>query len=336
MKRKVVVLGGGTGSSTLLRGLKEFPIDLTAIVSVCDDGRSTGVLREEFNIPAVGDIRRVLVALSETEPLVMELFNYRFNTTSDLDGHTVGNLLLTACSGITGNLSDGIEALSKVLNLKGKVVPLTEENVVLMGEMTDGSIVEGEHHITQQAIAGSGVHAQNRAAEKKAIKRVFYKEKPVPTREAVTALKEADLIVLSMGSVFTSIIPNLICDEIIQTIDESQAKLMYVCNMVTQPGETEKFKVSDHVKLLNEYLGSHKIDVVIANDGKIDKDMAKRYESLEQKDAVHFDKKETRALVPDMISDDFVTVRNNLLRHDVMKLSMRIFGYLLEQSQHED
>ena len=320
MKRKVVVLGGGTGSSTLLRGLKEFPIDLTANVSVCDDGRSTGILREEFNIPAVGDIRRVLVALSETEPLVMELFNYRFNTTSDLDGHTVGNLLLTACSGITGNLSDGIEALSKVLNLKGKVVPLTEENVVLMGEMADGSIVEGEHNIT---------------LNKKTIKRVFYKEEPIPTKEAVKALKEADLIILSMGSVFTSIIPNLICDEIIHAIDESKAKIMYVCNMVTQPGETEKFKVSDHVKLLNQYLGRHKIDVVIANDGKIDKEMAKRYESLEQKDPVKFDKKETKSVVKKVISDDYVTVKNNLLRHNVMKLSMHIFGYLLEQNEQD-
>lgn len=316
MKRKVVVLGGGTGSSTLLRGLKEFPIDLTAIVSVCDDGRSTGILREEFNIPAVGDIRRVLVALSETEPLVMELFNYRFNTTSDLDGHTVGNLLLTACSGITGNLSDGIEALSKVLNLKGKVVPLTEENVVLMGEMADGSIIEGEHNIT---------------LNKNTIRRVYYKEEPVPTKEAVKALEEADLIVLSMGSVFTSIIPNLICQEIIDAIDRSKGKILYACNMVTQPGETDKFTVSDHVKLLNQYLGAHKIDVVIANDGKIDKEMAKRYESLEQKDPVKFDRKETKALVERVISDDYVTVKNNLLRHNVMKLSMHIFGYLLEQ-----
>ena len=237
MKKKVVVLGGGTGSSTLLRGLKEFPIDLTAIVSVCDDGNSTGVLREEFNIPAVGDIRRVLVSLSETEPLVMELFNYRFQTKSDLDGHTVGNLLLTASSEITGNLSDGIEALSKIFNLKGKVVPLTEENVVLMGEMGDGAIIEGEHHITQY---------------KNTIKRVFYKEKPKPTKEAIEAIKSADLIILSMGSVFTSIIPNLICEEIVEAIDSSKGKIMYVCNMVTQPGETEDFKVSDHVRLLNQ------------------------------------------------------------------------------------
>ncbi len=316
MKKKVVVLGGGTGSSTLLRGLKEFPIDLTAIVSVCDDGSSTGILREEFNIPAVGDIRRVLVALSETEPLVMKLFNYRFHTTSDLDGHTVGNLLLTASSEITGNLSDGIEALSRVFNLKGKVVPLTEENVVLVGEMGDGSIVEGEHNITQN---------QN------SIRRVFYKEEPVPTREAIRALEEADLIILSMGSVFTSIIPNLICNEITDTIDRSKAKIMYVCNMVTQPGETTEFKVSDHVELLNQYLGRRKIDVVVANSGEIDEEMAKRYESLEQKDPVEFDREATKALVEKVISDDYVAVKNNLLRHNVMKLSMHIFGYLLEQ-----
>lgn len=316
MKKKVVVLGGGTGSSTLLRGLKEFPVDLTAIVSVCDDGSSTGVLREEFSIPAVGDIRRVLVALSETEPLVMELFNYRFNTTSDLDGHTVGNLLLTASSEITGNLSEGIEALSKVFNLKGKVVPLTEDNVVLMGEMADGSVVEGEHNIT--------MNTQH-------IKRVFYKEEPVPTKDAIRALEEADLIILSMGSVFTSIIPNLICNEIVDVIDRSKGKIMYVCNMVTQPGETEGFTVSDHVKLLNQYLGKRKIDVVIANDGAIDEEMARRYESLEQKDPVKLDREEVEKLTERIISSDYVTVKNHLLRHDVMKLSMHIFGYLLEQ-----
>lgn len=318
MKRKIVVLGGGTGSSTLLRGLKEFPVDLTAIVSVCDDGRSTGVLREEFSIPAVGDIRRVLIALAETEPLVKELFNYRFHTTSGLDGHTVGNLLLTASSGITGNLSDGIEALSKVFNLKGKVVPLTEDNVVLMGEMADGSIIEGEHNITQN---------------NQPIKRVFYKEKPVPTKEALQAIKEADLILLSMGSLFTSIIPNLICEEIKDAIDNSKGKIMYACNMVTQPGESDDFKVSDHIKLLNRYLGKRKIDVVIANDGPIDEDMAKRYESLEQKDPVELDREETGCLVDEIISDDYVSVVNNLLRHDVMKLSLHIFGYLLKQGE---
>lgn len=313
MNKKVVVLGGGTGSSTLLRGLKEFPVDLTAIVSVCDDGKSTGILREEFNIPAVGDIRRVLVALSETEPLVMDLFNYRFNTTSDLDGHTVGNLLLTASSAITGNLSDGVEALSKVLNLKGKVVPLTEDNVVLMAEMKDGKIIEGEHNITMA---------------KKKIKKVYYKEEPVPTKAALKAIKDADLIILSMGSVYTSIIPNLICKNIIEAIDKSKAKIMYVCNMMTQPGETDNFKVSDHVKLLNSYLGEHKIDVVVANDGAIAPALAKKYETAEQKDAVIFDKIATKKHC-NVISGNYFAVKNNLIRHDVMKVSLDIFSYLL-------
>ena len=315
MNKKVVVLGGGTGLSTLLRGLKQFPIDITAIVSVCDDGSSTGILREESNIPAVGDIRRVIVSLSETEPLVQELFNYRFHTTSDLDGHTVGNLLLTAMTEITGNLSDGIESLSKVLNLKGKVVPLTEDNVTLMAEMEDGSIVEGEHHIT---------------VDRRNIKRVFYKEEPTPTSEAIKAILEADLIVLSMGSLFTSIIPNLICDKIVGALEKSSAKIMYVCNMMTQPGETDGFTVTDHVSMLNQYLGQRKVDVVIANNGKIDATLAEKYETLEQKDAVKYDAQNFNKMNNQVIGDDLVMVSNNMIRHNVTKLGFHIFAYLMQ------
>ncbi len=315
MNKKVVVLGGGTGLSTLLRGLKQYPVDITAIVSVCDDGKSTGILREEFNIPAVGDIRRVLVSLSETEPLVMELFNYRFHTTSDLDGHTIGNLLLTAMTEITGNLSDGIEALSKVLNLKGKVVPLTEDNVVLMAEMEDGNQVEGEHNIT---------------VDKRKIKRVYYKENPTPTKEALKAIEEADLIVLSMGSLFTSILPNLICDKIVDALENSPAKIMYVCNMMTQPGETDNFTVTDHVHMLNQYLGKRKVDVVIANNGKIDSELALKYETLEQKDAVRYDAENFKKMDNQVIGDDFVSISNNMIRHNVTKLGFHIFAYLMQ------
>lgn len=312
MNKKVVMLGGGTGLSNLIRALKNYPIDLTAIVSVCDDGKSTGVLREEFNIPAVGDIRKVLVAMSETEPLVMDLFDYRFNTTSDLNGHAVGNLLLTAMTEITGNLSDGIEALSKVLNLKGKVVPLTEDNVILMGEMMDGTVIEGEHNITQ---------------DKRKIKRVFYKDKAEPTKEAIKAIKEADLIILSMGSIFTSIIPNLICDGIVDAIDKSNAKIMYISNIMTQPGETENFKVSDHVNLLNKYLNNKKIDVVISNIGKVDKSLAQKYETLEQKDPVLNDLDSINCKV---INDDLILISNNVIRHNPMKLGFHIFYYLMQ------
>lgn len=308
MNKKVVVLGGGTGMSVLLQGLKKFPLDITAIVSVSDDGSSTGKLREEFNTPAVGDIRRVLISLSETEPLVEKLFNYRFKTCSDLDGHTVGNLILTAAKEITGNLSDGIEALSKVFNLKGKVVPLTEDNVVLMAKMEDGTIIEGEHHITESP---------------KKIKEVFYKEEPVVTPESIEAIKNSDAIILSMGSVYTSIIPNLITKEIINAIDNSSAKIMYVCNMVTQPGETEGFKVSDHINLLNSYLGKRKIEYVLANDKKIDENILKRYQTTEQKDQVILDKQNLNNVK--LIEDNYFTVIDNIIRHDALKLAFNIF-----------
>ena len=312
MKKKVVVLGGGNGLSYLLNGLKQYPLDITAIVSVCDNGSSTGILREEFNIPAVGDIRRVLVSLSETEPLVETLFNYRFSTTSDLNGHTIGNLLLTAVQEMTGSLSEGIEVLSKILNLKGKVVPLTEDNVTLMGEMIDGSIVEGEHELT---------------VDKRQIKRVFYKEEATPTKEAIDAIKAADLIILSMGSLFTSIIPNLICDEIVEALDSSKAKILYTCNIVTQPGETDNFTVTDHVKMLNKYLKKRKVDVVIANSGYIDVKMADK--TLEQKDPVIYDEENFDNFDMQVIGDDLVTISNNMIRHNSLKLGFHIFFYVM-------
>ena len=314
MNKKVVVLGGGTGLSYLLRGLKQFPVLITAIVSICDDGKSTGRLREEFNQPAVGDIRRVLVSLSETEPLVEELLNYRFKTTSDLDGHNVGNLLLTAMTNITGNMSVGIKSLGKVLNLKGKVVPFSEDNAILMGEMTDGSIIEGEHNITQC---------------NKKIKRVFYKQTPSVSKEALKAIKNADLIVLSMGSVFTSIIPNLICKEITEAIDNSKAPIMYCCNIVTQPGETDEFKASDHINLLNSYLGNKKISVGIFNKEHMDPDLVLKYETEEQKDPVVLDKDNLGNI--EIIEDDLITDADGTFKHDGIRLAFKIFEYLIRK-----
>lgn len=314
MKKKIVVLGGGTGMSTLLRGLKQFPVDITAIVSVCDDGRSTGRLRQEFNTIAVGDIRRVIVALSEVEPLVEKLFNYRFHTTSDLDGHTVGNLLLTAMSNINGNLSEGIEALAKILNLKGRVLPLTEDNVVLMADMEDGRTIEGEHNITET----HGV-----------IKKVYYKEEPVVSSEVIRSIKEADLILLSMGSLYTSIIPNLICKDVIEAIDKSHAQVMYVCNMMTQPGETTDFKVSDHVKLLNSYLGKRKVNTVIVNNGKLSETLVRKYETLEQKDPVVIDHENLKELNIDLIEKNFVSIEDGVIRHNSAKLSFQIFSVIM-------
>ena len=310
MNKKVVVLGGGTGLSSLLKGLKMYPIDISAIVSVCDDGRSTGKLRKEFNIPAVGDIRQVLVSLSETEPLIEDLLNYRFKTEDDLNGHSVGNLMLAALTNITGNLTDGVESLSKVLNLKGKVIPVTEDNVTLMAKMKDGSVVEGEHNIT---------------AAKKQIKDIYYKEKAVTNDTAIQAINEADLIILSMGSLYTSIIPDLICKDIIKAIDKSSAPILYVCNMMTQPGETDGFNVSDHIKVLNKYLGKRKIDTVITNTGVISDEIIEKYAVLEQKDPVPFDKENVKKLNMRYISDNFVSIDTGMIRHDTYKLAFYIF-----------
>ena len=312
MNKNIVVLGGGTGQSVLLKGLKNFPCNISAVVSVADDGKSTGKLREEFNIPAVGDVRRVLAALSETEDIVEELINYRFHTTSDLDGHTIGNILLTALIDICGDLSSGIKQVSKTLKLRGKVLPLTDECVTLMGEMEDGSIVEGEHNITE--------------SEKK-IKRVFYKKKPKINKEVIKAIKEADAIVLSMGSVFTSIIPNLISDKVQKAIDESNAKIIYVCNLFTQPGETDDYKVSDHVNLLNSYLGKRKIDYVITNSEKVSKSIIKKYRTLEQKDLVETDAKKIKAK---LIEKPLLTMEGEYLRHDAVKIGLELMNILIK------
>lgn len=311
--KKVTIFGGGTGMSTLLKGLKEFPLDITSVVSVCDDGKSTGKLRKEFNIPAMGDIRRVMISLSETEPLMEKLLNYRFSSNSELNEHTVGNLLLTAGTQITGNLSDGIKSIGKVLNLKGKVIPFSEDNIVLSAIMEDGSIVNGEHYITESPLK---------------IKKVYYEKEPEICDEVFDSIDESDLIILSMGSLYTSIIPNLLSKKIIEKLDKTSAKIMYVCNMVTQPGETDDFKVSDHLKVLNSYLGTHKIDIVVANTGSIDKEVAEKYSTLEQKDPVLFDKENIDC---DTILNNYVTINDGVIRHNVEKLSLDIYSYLVNE-----
>ena len=311
---KVVVLGGGTGSSTLLRGLKLFPLDITAVISVADDGRSTGKLRKEFNTVAVGDIRQVITALSDTEPLIEKLMNYRFETTSDLNGHAVGNLILTALANINGNLSTGIESLSKVFNLKGRVLPLTEDMVTLKAKMKDNSIIEGEHNITESY---------------KGIKSITYKEKVITNPLVLKAIEETDLIILSMGSLYTSLIPNLIPSDIKKKLKESKAKIMYVCNMMTQPGETDNFKASDHVKVINKYLGRN-VDIVIVNDGDIDSGIIKKYKTEEQKDKVIYDRDNLKKLKLKIIHNDYVDISTGMLRHKVDKLSLDIYGYMID------
>lgn len=314
MHKKVVVLGGGTGISYLLRGLKDFPVAITAIITVSDNGSSTGKLRKEFNIPAVGDIRKVITSLSGIDDPIKKMMSYRFSTSSDLNGHAVGNLILTSMLEITGSLKESINCLSKLLDVKHKVLPISEDsNLILMGVEEDGTIVEGEEQITK--------------AHRK-FERICYKEEPKVLPEVVDAIKDADLIIFSMGSLFTSILPNIICKQVKEAINDSKAPLMYLCNAVTQPGETDNFTVSDHVKMLNSYL-DRDIDVVIASNTKISKEMAKKYETEEQKEPVEIDYENIEKVGVELIEGDLLTIDDNTLKHDSLKLSSLIFSYLM-------
>ncbi len=310
MDKNIVVLGGGTGQSVLLKGLKRFPFNITAVVSVSDDGRSSGKIRQELNLPAVGDIRSVLISLAETEDVVEKMINYRFKSNGDLNGHSLGNLLIAGLTDVYGNLSNAVLQISKILNLKGEVLPLTNDNVVLMGKMTDGSIIEGEHNIT--------------SSDKK-IEKIYYKINPKVNETVIKRIKDADAIILSMGSVFTSIIPHLLCKEVIKAIDSSNAKIIYICNVMTQPGETDDFSASDHINLLNSYLGKRKINTVITNSKKVSKKTQKIYETLEQKDLVFIDSKKIKI---EHINKPLIKVENDKIRHDNMKLALEIMNIL--------
>ena len=315
MHKKVVVFGGGTGISYLLRGLKDFPVDITAIITVADNGRSTGRLSNEFNIPAVGDIRQVITNLSEVKPEIKELMNYRFKTYSDFDGHALGNLILVGMHDITGSLKDSIACLSELLDVRHKVYPISEERLTLMAETIDGKIIEGEEEITE-----------NRSIKK----RIFYKEEPTITKEALDAVGEADLIVFSMGSLYTSILPNIIGKEMRKAIRNSKAKLMYICNAMTQPGETDNFGVSDHIKVLNKYLDKRKIDVVIATNTQIDQEIINKYRRKEEKEKVVIDYENLEELGVELIEADLLVLdESKTLKHDSLMLSTIVFSYLM-------
>lgn len=311
--KKVVVLGGGTGLSTLLRGLKLFPVDITAIVSVADDGSSTGVLRREFNVPAVGDLRNVLVSLSEVEPLVEQLLQYRFHTNSDLNNHAMGNLLLTALFNITGNLTKSLESLSKILNLKGKVLPFTEDSAILVAHTKDGEIIEGESSITK---AG------------REIDYIEYKNKVRATDEVIRALKNADLIIFGIGSLYTSVIPNLLDERVRNVLLKSKAKKMYVCNIMTEHGETDGFHVSDCIKQINHYIGEDFIDVVVANNGVIGDEILELYE-VEQSKPILIDIDNLDQMGVQVIEDDYVNINNKQVRHNSVKTALSIFTYIM-------
>lgn len=250
---KIVAVGGGTGLSTLLRGLKKFTTNLTAVVTVSDDGGSSGRLQKELGVLPPGDIRNCLVALADDEALVTDLFKYRFSEGGGLVGHSFGNLFLAAMTGITGNFDTAVKESSRVLNIKGRVLPATLGVVSLCATLEDGTTVEGESKI-------SASHGK--------IEKVFFDPAyAAPLGEAIDAIRDADAIILGPGSLFTSIVPNLLVDQIAEEIEKSPAVKMYVCNVMTQPGETDSLSASEHVAALLKNSGGHKVfDYAIVNE----------------------------------------------------------------------
>lgn len=315
--KNVVVIGGGTGLSTLLKGLKLFPINITAIVTVADDGASSGRLRKEFDIPAVGDLRNVLASLSEAEPLVEELLQYRFNTYSDLDKHAMGNLLLTAMYNITGSLTSSMDALAKIFSIKGRVLPVTEDKAVLVAHTLDGEVIEGESKITK---AG------------KQIDYIEYKKNVEVTKDVLEAIKKADLIIVGIGSLYTSIIPNLLPDEMKEALKSAKAKKMYICNIMSEHGETDGFKVSDCIKQINKYVCPDFIDIVMANKKIVPDNILELYKE-EQSTQIMLDSDEVKKMGVELIKSDLLYIKNNQARHDYIKTAMEVFRYLVKEHQ---
>ena len=250
---KIVAIGGGTGLSMLLRGIKKYTNNITAIVTVGDDGGSSGRLREEMGILPPGDIRHCITALADDEDLVNKLFKYRFKNGEGLEGHSFGNLFLTALYDITGDMVSAVRASSRVLSIRGRVLPATLDDMKLVAEMEDGRIVHGESTIPE-------AHGR--------IKRLFTEPANCKALEdVIQAIRNAELIILGPGSLYTSVIPNLLVKQISEEIIKSKARKIYVCNIMTQPGETDNYTVSDHLKALIQHSGSNKIvDAVLVND----------------------------------------------------------------------
>lgn len=309
---KIVVVGGGTGLSVLLRGLKKYTNNITAIVAVTDDGGSSGRLRGDLGILAPGDIRNCLVALADKESLMENLLQYRFSQ-GQLAGHNLGNLLIAAMNELTGGFNQAVREMSKVLAIRGQVLPSTLENAVLGAELIDGSVVFGESEIPRRGLK---------------IKRVFLKpERCSPLPEALQAIKEADAVVLGPGSLYTSILPNLLLEELVESIAGTGAIKIYICNIMTQAGETSGYDAADHVRAIIEYTGNN-IDYVTVNKAEVPGHVRERYK-MEGSEPVAADIKEIEKIGPRVVAEALLA-DSDVVRHDPEKLARLIFRLILK------
>ncbi len=314
--KKIVVIGGGSGLSTLLKGLKRYPLDITAVVAVSDDGGSSGELRKLFQMTPPGDIRRVLTALSDEADLLNDLLNYRFN--EQLDNHTVGNIMMAALYDMNnGSMGKSIEQLGKFLKIKGHVLPVSEDLYQLRAQYTDGSSMDGETNIVKQNKKISKIEA---VGDVKANPNV------------IKAILEADYIIYSTGSLFTSLISNLVLPEIIEALKKTKAYKIYIANVMTQNGETNGYSLSDHVNSLVSVIGKEQLDYVLANDDvNVDSSIIEKYR-LEQSELVYPDVNEVRQMGIEIETSRLIFIDNGMIRHNAHKVAATIAKKIIERS----
>lgn len=313
----VVTIGGGTGLAVLLQGLKSYTSNITAIVTVADDGGSSGKLREEFNVLPPGDIRNCLVALADAEPLMRKLFQFRFQDGEHLKGHSFGNLFITAMSKVAGDFEQAVKESSKVLAIRGKVIPSTLSKIKLVAEHKDGKVTEGESKIPEKMNPIKKVFLEPRGCE--------------ATEEALEAIRSADAIILGPGSLYTSIIPNLLINGIYQEISRTKALKIYVCNVMTQAGETESYKASDHLKAIIHHTTKDIVNTCIVNTGVIPEKLIEKYKG-EDAERVEPDTKTIEEMGCKVIKVNVISTED-YIRHDPQKLSRIIMNLIGEYTK---
>ena len=318
-KIKIAIIGGGTGLAVLSRGLKNYPVDISAIVSVADDGGSTGIIRDQIDMPAPGDIRNVMSALSEVETKLEHLFTYRFKK-DEISGHSLGNLMLAAMYDISGDFATAVSELSKILNVKGTVIPSTNVSPKLAARMIDDSIIIGESYIPKV---------------QKEIKEMYL----IPTNidatpAAVEAILEADIIVLGPGSLYTSIIPNLLPKGIAEAVAESTGIKVYVSNLLEQPGETMGMSAYDHLYAIEKHLKARVIDYVILNEQDVYEEMADTYKNRGVQ-IIRSERDKLEAHGVSVITDDDLIIvdEERVVRHNNEKLAEIIYDIVIDQTE---
>ena len=315
---KIVAIGGGTGLSTMLRGLKQYSSNLTALVTVADDGGGSGVLREDLGILPPGDIRNCILALANTEPIMQKLLQYRFQD-GMLKGQSFGNLFLAAMDGISDSFEEAVKKMSDVLAVTGKVLPITLDDVRLCAETDSGKVILGEFNIGHRD-----------SEDVSNIEKVYFNQKNVkPLNEAIAAIMEADIVVLGPGSLYTSIIPNLLVEGVCEALQKTKAIIVYVCNVMTQPCETQGYSLSDHIKAIEKHTKKGIIDFCIVNTASIPDELKERY-LLDGAELVKVDAEIVKEMGIELITGDFKAVNSNLVRHDSNRLAKKIIELVSE------